>query len=205
VEDQGAGGAAHRVEYEVPVPRPEGAQVEHLDLDALAGQGLGRFERPRDPDPEGDDGGVPARAGDPSLPERRRVVAGGHRPAGVAVQPLVLQEQHRVAVVEAGAADVREMADFIVEREIRAIFLETAVPPQGIEAVKEAVHARGFDVIIGGELYGDALGEEGTEQGTYIGAFRHNVDTIVDALLGGSAGPDGEVDDDDADDEDSYS
>ena len=86
---------------------------------------------------------------------------------------------------EAGAADVQELATFIAERQIRAIFVESSVPPRTIEAVQEAVRARGWDVKIGGELFSDALGEEGTPAGTYVGMVRHNVDTIVTALRGG--------------------
>jgi manganese/zinc/iron transport system substrate-binding protein len=119
------------------------------------------------------------------IPEEQRVLITAHdafaylgHAYGLDVRGL----QPITTVVEAGAADVRELADFIVEREIRAIFLETAVPPQGIMAVREAVQARGFDVAIGGELYGDALGAPDTPEGTYIGAFRHNINTIVDAL-----------------------
>jgi manganese/zinc/iron transport system substrate-binding protein len=37
-------------------------------------------------------------------------------------------------------------------------------------------------VKIGGQLYSDALGDEGTEEGTYLGMFRHNVKTLVEAL-----------------------
>lgn len=84
---------------------------------------------------------------------------------------------------EAGTRDVQALAAFVVERRIPAIFVETSVSPRGIEAVREAVRANGFDVRLGGTLYGDALGDRGTPEGTYPGAVRHNVDTIVDGLL----------------------
>ena len=85
---------------------------------------------------------------------------------------------------EAGTADVQDLADFIVERRIPAIFVESSVPPRTIEAVQAAVRAQGFDVRIGGELFSDAMGDPGTEEGTYVGMVRHNVDTIVNSLLG---------------------
>lgn len=85
---------------------------------------------------------------------------------------------------EAGAGDIQELADFIVEHEIRAIFVESSVPPATIEAVQAAVGAQGWGVKIGGELYADAPGAAGTEEGTYIGMVRANVTTIVNALLG---------------------
>lgn len=84
---------------------------------------------------------------------------------------------------EAGTADVQDLASFIVKRQIPAIFVESSVPPRTIEAVKAAVRARGYEVKIGGELFSDAMGTPGTPEGTYIGMVRHNIDTIVGALL----------------------
>lgn len=83
---------------------------------------------------------------------------------------------------EAGTADVRELADYIAENRISAIFIETSVPVRNIEALQAAVADRGFSVKIGGELYSDALGSPDSEGATYIGMVKHNVDTIVDAL-----------------------
>ena len=83
---------------------------------------------------------------------------------------------------EAGTADVRKLADFIVEKEIKSIFVESSVPRKNIEALQEAVKAKGFDVEIGGELYSDSTGGAGTPAESYIGTVRENIDTIVDAL-----------------------
>lgn len=83
---------------------------------------------------------------------------------------------------EAGTADIRNLADFIVEREIGAIFVESSVPVRNIEALQEAVDSRGFDVEIGGELFSDSTGNPGTDAETYIGTVKSNIDTIVDAL-----------------------
>lgn len=83
---------------------------------------------------------------------------------------------------EAGTADVRKLADFITERKIRALFVESSVPERNIKAVQEAVQSRGWDVEIGGELFSDAMGTEGTIEGTYVGMLTHNIDTIVESL-----------------------
>lgn len=83
---------------------------------------------------------------------------------------------------EAGTSDVRQLSNFIVDREIKAVFVESSVPPKSIEALQEAVKAQGFDVEIGGELYSDSTGDIGTDAETYIGTFKANVDTIIDAL-----------------------
>ena len=85
---------------------------------------------------------------------------------------------------EAGIADVQELATFIAERQIPAIFVESSVSTRSLEAVKAAVKSKGFNVEIGGELFSDAMGNEGTPEGTYIGMVRHNIDTIVKALVG---------------------
>jgi len=121
------------------------------------------------------------------VPDEQRVLITAHdafnyfgRAYGFEVRAL----QGISTAAEAGTADVQALAEFIVEREIAAIFVESSVPPRTIEAVQAAVRARGFEVQIGGELFSDAMGNPGTMEGTYIGMVRHNVDTIVDSLLG---------------------
>ena len=88
---------------------------------------------------------------------------------------------------EAGIADVQELANFIAEQHIPAIFVESSVSDRSLKAVKAAVKSKGFEVQIGGELFSDAMGNEGTLEGTYIGMVRHNIDTIVKALTGETA------------------
>jgi manganese/zinc/iron transport system substrate-binding protein len=88
-------------------------------------------------------------------------------------------------VAEAGTADVQQLAQFVADRQIPALFVETSVSPRSIEAVQAAVVARGFEVKVGGNLYSDALGGAGSGAETYETMIRHNVDSIVGALLGG--------------------
>jgi len=83
---------------------------------------------------------------------------------------------------EAGIREIQNLADEISERKIKALFVETSISPATIEALQAAVQDKGHDVIIGGELFSDAIGEKGTYDGTYVGAFTHNIDTIVKAL-----------------------
>ena len=83
---------------------------------------------------------------------------------------------------EAGTADVQQLAELVASRKIPAMFVETSVPARGIEAVRAAVRSKGVDVVIGGHLYSDALGDKETPQGEYNGMIRYNVSTIVDAL-----------------------
>lgn len=87
---------------------------------------------------------------------------------------------------EAGVRDLEDLVDFMVERKIPAVFVETSVADKNVRALVEGTQARGHALKIGGSLYSDAMGEAGTYEGTYIGMIDHNVTTIVNAL-GGSA------------------
>jgi manganese/zinc/iron transport system substrate-binding protein len=120
-----------------------------------------------------------------SLDEARRVLVTAHdafsyfgRAYGVEVRGLLGVS----TASEAGTADVQELAVFIAEHEIPAIFVESSVPPRYVEALQQAVAARGFDVSIGGSLYSDALGDPDGPAATYIGTVRANVETIVGGL-----------------------
>jgi manganese/zinc/iron transport system substrate-binding protein len=123
------------------------------------------------------------------VPAPERVLVTAHdafayfgRRYGVEVRGL----QGLSTTAEAGTRDVRDLVDFVVKRRIRAIFVESSVPRRTLEAVVAASRSRGWNLSIGGELFSDAAGEPGTEEGTYVGMVEHNVRTIVAGLLGGS-------------------
>lgn len=120
------------------------------------------------------------------VPEAQRVLVTSHDAFGyfgAAYGFEVLGLQGISTATEAGTADVQQLAETVAERRIPALFIESSVSPRGIQAVREAVRARGYEVQIGGTLYGDALGNPGTPEESYIGTVRHNVDTIVGALM----------------------
>jgi len=83
---------------------------------------------------------------------------------------------------EASVADIQNLSRVIAERKVPAVFVETSISPRYMRALRASVKARGFDVRIGGSLYSDSMGSPGTEEGSYIGMFRSNVDTIVESL-----------------------
>ncbi len=119
------------------------------------------------------------------LPEEQRVLITAHdafryfgRAYGFEVRGL----QGISTVSEAGIGDINELADFIAERRVRAIFVETSIPVKNIESLRSAAAAKGFSVEIGGELYSDSLGDEAHGTETYILTFKANIDTIVEAL-----------------------
>jgi len=83
---------------------------------------------------------------------------------------------------EFGLKDRVDLVNFIVERGIKAVFVETSVSEKNIESIVEGTRQRGHDLVIGGNLYSDAMGEAGTPEGTYVGMVRANVRTIVEGL-----------------------
>ena len=87
---------------------------------------------------------------------------------------------------EAGLNRIGELVDMLVERDIRAVFVESSVSDRNIRALIEGAAARGHEVMIGGELFSDAMGEPGSYEGTYLGMIDHNA-TIITNALGGDA------------------
>ncbi|MCH2077590.1 MAG: zinc ABC transporter substrate-binding protein [Rhodobacteraceae bacterium] len=85
---------------------------------------------------------------------------------------------------EAGLQRISELVDMLVSRDIRAVFVETSVSDRNVRALIEGAAAQGHEVVIGGELYSDAMGEPGTYEGTYVGMIDANATTISRALGG---------------------
>jgi len=124
------------------------------------------------------------------IPEQNRILVTAHDAFGYFGQQYGIEVhglQGTSTATEASASDVQTLTELIVSRQVPAIFVESSVPPATIEAVREACRAQGWEVVIGEPLFSDAMGEEGTPEGTYIGMVTHNVDAIVSALSGGSA------------------
>lgn len=87
---------------------------------------------------------------------------------------------------EAGLNRIAELVDMLVSRKVGAVFVESSVSDRNIRALIEGAAAKGHEVTIGGELYSDAMGPDGSYEGTYLGMIDHNVTTISRAL-GGAA------------------
>ncbi|WP_027138213.1 metal ABC transporter solute-binding protein, Zn/Mn family [Gaetbulibacter saemankumensis] len=120
-----------------------------------------------------------------ALPEDKRILVTAHDAFnyfGKAYGFQVVGLQGLSTATEAGVQDVQNLANFIIQNKVKAIFVESSVPKRTIEALQAAVNSKGHDVKIGGTLYSDALGDTGTAEGTYIGMFKYNVNTIVNAL-----------------------
>jgi manganese/zinc/iron transport system substrate-binding protein len=119
------------------------------------------------------------------IPSTRRVLITAHDAFGYfgrAYDMEVRGLQGISTVSECGLRDVTDLVKFIIQRNIKAIFLETSVPEKPLQAVVEGCKNRGHQVVIGGHLYSDALGQASTPEGSYLGMVRANVQAIVNAL-----------------------
>lgn len=121
-----------------------------------------------------------------AIPPQKRILITAHDAFsyfGEAYDFTVMGLQGISTETEAGTHDVQRLVSYIVSNRIPAIFIESSVPVRHIKAVQAACQAAGWPVSIGGELYTDALGTQGTPEETYMGMIRHNVDTIVNSLM----------------------
>ena len=119
------------------------------------------------------------------IPEQQRVLITAHDAFGyfgLAYGFEVVGLQGISTVAEYGVNDVTQLVDRIVERQVKAIFVESSVPARSIEAVRQGCLNRGFEVVIGGTLYSDAMGGAGSGADSYVGMVESNVNTIVGAL-----------------------
>lgn len=119
------------------------------------------------------------------IPEEQRVLVTAHdafnyfgESNGMEVRGL----QGLSTDAEYGLKDIQNIVNFLVKQNIKAVFIESSVSDKAMNAVIEGAKEKGHTIQIGGELYSDAMGAEGTEEGTYIGMYKHNVNTIVDSL-----------------------
>jgi manganese/zinc/iron transport system substrate-binding protein len=122
-----------------------------------------------------------------TVPESSRVLISSHDAFnyfGRAFGLKVMGVQGLSTESEAGLQRINELVDYIVNQGVRAVFVESSVSPRNIQALVQGVQSRGKALRIGGELYSDAMGTEGTYEGTYLGMLDHNITTVARALGG---------------------
>lgn len=119
------------------------------------------------------------------VPQEQRVLLTAHDAFGYFGRSYdfeVLGIQGISTESEAGLNRIGALVDTLVERQLPAVFVETSVSDRNIRALVEGASARGQDVVVGGSLYSDAMGLDGTYEGTWLGMIDHNVTTIARAL-----------------------
>ena len=124
-----------------------------------------------------------------SIPEEQRVLVTAHDAFGyfgrmndievIGLQGLSTED-------EVGLSDIGSTVQLLIEKKVPAVFIESSINQSSIRAVIDGASKQGLEVTLGGELFSDAMGAKGTEEGTYLGMYHHNVNTIYQALTGGS-------------------
>lgn len=121
-----------------------------------------------------------------AIPPRRRVLVTAHdafRYFGRAYGIEVIGLQGISTADETGLKEMQQIVERVIRDRIPAVFAETSVPIDGVQAVVERCRARGHAVRIAqAKLYSDALDRPDKVEGTYPGMMRHNVRVIVEAL-----------------------
>ncbi|KGR91297.1 manganese transporter [Ureibacillus massiliensis 4400831 = CIP 108448 = CCUG 49529] len=123
-----------------------------------------------------------------SIPDEQRVLVTAHDAFGyfgrmydievVGLQGLSTED-------EVGLSDIQSTVDLLIDKQVPSVFVESSINQNSIQAVIEGAAKQGLEVELGGELFSDAMGEEGTEEGTYLGMYRHNVNTVYEGLTRG--------------------
>ncbi len=122
-----------------------------------------------------------------TIPPTQRVLVTAHDAFGYFGQRYgfeVIGIQGISTESEAGVRDIERIVDLLVERRIRAVFVETTVSDRNVRALIAGAGSRGHEVVVGGSLFSDAMGPQGTYEGTYVGMIDHNITLIVRALGG---------------------
>jgi manganese/zinc/iron transport system substrate-binding protein len=122
-----------------------------------------------------------------SIPEKSRVLITAHDAFnyfGRAYKLDVRGIQGISTESEAGLHEINRLIDFIVSNGVKAVFVETSVADKNVRALIEGARSRSHALVIGGELFSDAMGAAGTYEGTYLGMMDHNITTITRALGG---------------------
>ncbi|OAK75796.1 manganese transporter [Lederbergia galactosidilytica] len=121
------------------------------------------------------------------IPKEKRVLVTAHDAFGYfgrAYDIDVVGLQGLSTEDEIGISDIDDTIEIIMEHNVPSVFVESSVNQNSINAVIEGAKKKGLEINLGGELYSDAMGNEGTEEGTYIGMYQYNVNTIFEALQG---------------------
>ena len=120
-----------------------------------------------------------------AIPEDRRILVSTHDAFNYFARVYDLETEAVLGIGNDPEADIqtmRSVAELVCDKKIPVIFMESITNPKVTTALREACEARGWNVSVATQrLYSDDLGEV-APQDTYLGAFRSNVELIVDSL-----------------------
>ena len=119
------------------------------------------------------------------LPAERRMLVTSHDAFGYFgrrydLQVMALQGISTDRQISVGQVD--ELVEQLIAKKVQVVFTESSISSRDMRAVIEGAASRGWQLRLGGTLYSDAMGAEGTEEATYIGMLVHNVRLIADSF-----------------------
>ena len=115
------------------------------------------------------------------IPTRQRVLITSHDAFQYYGQAYDIQLEAVMGTstdAEVQTSDILRLNRVIRETGVPAIFVESTINPKLLRQI-----ARDNDIIIGGQLYADSLGDEDSPAPTYVAMMRQNTDAIVAALI----------------------
>lgn len=125
-----------------------------------------------------------------TIPPRSRVLVTSHDAFSYFARAFgfeVASIQGKSTASEATTADIERVAKTVADAGLKAVFIESSVPQQTIDAVLAAAERQGQQAEEGGALYGDAMGSPGTPEGSWTGAILHNAEVIAAGLGAGGS------------------
>ena len=122
-----------------------------------------------------------------SIPPEKRVLVTSHdafryfgKRYGLRVEGIVGIS----TVSEADGGRIPALVNLLHENKIPTAFIESSVPAKQVQSLVEGAASKGTNVLIGGPLYSDAMGPDGSGAETYEGMMLHNFRLIAKSLGG---------------------
>lgn len=117
-----------------------------------------------------------------SIPERHRILVTSHdafqyygKRYGIALESVLGTSTD----AEAQVSDMTRVNNVIKASNIPAVFVESTINPKMLQQI-----ADDNNIKIGGHLYADSIGKEGSGADSYYDMLKHNTDQIVSGLTG---------------------
>jgi len=117
-----------------------------------------------------------------SIPARQRILITSHdafqyygRRYGIRLESVLGTSTD----ADVQTSDIMRLNKVIQDNDVPALFIESTINPKILEQI-----AADQDILIGGKLYADSLGDQESPAPTYLQMLRHNTDVIVKALSG---------------------
>jgi manganese/zinc/iron transport system substrate-binding protein len=119
------------------------------------------------------------------IPAPQRVLVTAHDAFGYFGRAYDVEVHGLQGISTADEADlgaINDLVRLLVARKVKAVFIESSVPSKNIRSLIQGCEAAGHHLVLGGELYSDAMGPADTPEGTYLGMIKFNTDQIARAL-----------------------